>query len=117
MYLTARPEWLVGRTREFLEGHGFPPGIIHTTTWELGPVGNGGAAEFKTEELRMLAAKRLVPTFGFGNMPTDSEAYAAIPTVTNRFFYQIDGEFTGRRIESYEELLPQFARVAAVCKN
>ena len=117
MYLTARPEWLVGRTREFLDAHGFPPGIIHTTTWELGPVGNGGAAEFKTEELRMLAAKGLVPTFGFGNMPTDSVAYAAIPIVSNRFFYQIDGQFTGRRMESYNELVPEFTRAAAVCKK
>lgn len=117
MYLTARPEWLVGRTREFLDAHGFPPGIIHTTTWELGPVGNGGAAEFKTNELAMLAGKGLVPTYGFGNMPTDSEAYRAIPTVLNRIFYQIDGDFTGRRIESYEELVPQFTRAAAVCKR
>jgi hypothetical protein len=117
LYLTARPEWLVQRTREFLDAHGFPPGIIHTTTWELGAVASGGAAEFKTEELRMLAVKGLVPTFGFGNMPTDSQAYAGIPTVNNRFFYQIDGEFTGRRIESYEELLPQFGRVAAVCRK
>jgi len=118
MYLTARPEWLVQRTRDFLEEHGFPPGIIHTTAWELGPVGNGGAAAFKTEELRMLAAKGLVPTFGFGNMPTDSQAYAAaIPVVNNRFFYQISGEFTGRRMDTYDELLPELGRVAAVCKK
>jgi hypothetical protein len=117
MYLTARPEWLVGRTREFLDAHGFPPGIIHTTNWELGPIGNGGAAEFKTNELAMLAGKGLVPTYGFGNMPTDSEAYRAIPAAGNRIFYQIDGDFTGRRIESYQELVPQFTRAAAVCRK
>lgn len=117
LYLTARPEWLVQRTREFLDAHGFPPGIIHTTTWELGAVASGGAAAFKTEELAMLGAKGLVPTFGFGNMPTDSQAYAAIPAVNNRFFYQIIGDFTGRRIETYDELLPELGRVAAVCRK
>lgn len=119
LYLTARPEWLVQRTRDFLEERGFPPGIIHTTTWELGAVASGGAAAFKTEELRMLAAKGLVPTFGFGNKPTDSEAYATVPAlaVDNRFFYQISGEFTGRRIETYDELLPRFGRAAAVCRR
>ena len=47
----------------------------------------------------------------------DSEAYAALPVVNHRIFFQIDGEFTGRRIDSYEELLPEFARLAAACKR
>ena len=36
IYLTARPEWLVQRTRDFLEARGFPPGLVHTSTSALG---------------------------------------------------------------------------------
>ncbi|MFO0741667.1 MAG: phosphatidylinositol transfer protein [Labilithrix sp.] len=117
LYLTARPEWLVGRTREFLDQHGFPPGIIHTTASLIGPSAYGGAAQFKSGDLAQIATKGLVPAFGFGNKPTDSEAYAVIPDVSHRFFYQIDGEFTGRRIESYEDVLPQLTRLPAVCQK
>lgn len=118
LYLTARPEWLVERTRAFLDEHGFPPGIIHTTTWELGTLAADGAAPFKTDELAMLRAKGLVPAFGFGNKPTDSQAYGtAIPDLNNRFFYRISGDFTGRKINDYGELLPQFGRVAPVCQR
>lgn len=118
IYVTARPEWLVPRTREFLELHGFPPGIIHTSTSITGAGFGASAAAFKVDELRALAAKGLVPSFGFGNMPSDSDAYAsaAIEPADHRIFYQIDGDFTGKRIESYTELLPTFTALPAVCK-
>jgi len=119
IYVTARPEWLVPRTREFLELHGFPPGIIHTSTSITGAGFGSSAAAFKVDELRALAeAKGLVPSFGFGNMPSDSDAYASasIEPVDHRIFYQIDGAFTGKRIESYTELLPAFTALPAVCK-
>lgn len=115
-YLTARPEWLTQRTREFLEERGYPPGIIHTTTSFLGASSQGGAAAFKTAELAMLKAKGLVPTYGFGNKTTDAEAYAtAIPEPQNRVFYRLDAAFEGRGIQSYEELLPAFSSHARVC--
>lgn len=117
LYLTARPEWLVGRTREFLDAHGFPPGIIHTTASLVGPSSYGGAAEFKSGDLAQIATKGLVPAFGFGNKPTDSEAYGVIRDPQRRFFYQIDGEFTGRRIESYGDVLPELTQLPAACQR
>ncbi len=119
MYVTARPEWLVPRTRAFLELHGFPPGIIHTSTSITGAGFGASAAAFKVDELRALAdQKGLVPSFGFGNMPSDSDAYASasIEPADHRIFFRIDGDFTGKRIESYTELLPMFTALPAVCK-
>ncbi|QUS47085.1 hypothetical protein [Salmonella enterica] len=66
----------------------------------------------------MLAKKGLVPAFGFGNMPSDSDAYAAanIQPPDHRVFYQISGAFQGRRIESYNELLPGFQALPGACR-
>lgn len=119
LYLTARPEWLVQRTRDFLDAHGFPPGLVQTTTSYVGEYGtDGGAATFKTQALATIAQNAdLDPTFGFGNMPTDSTAYAtSIADPQKRIFYQISGAYTGKRIDSYTELLPQFAQLPAVCQ-
>jgi hypothetical protein len=116
MYLTARPEPLVNRTREFLDARGFPPGIIHTTNWELGTTLGDDAGTFKTKELAELKAKGLTPKFGFGNRATDSQAYAtSIADPNDRFFYQITEPFTGHKINDYGELLSQFQNTAPVC--
>jgi hypothetical protein len=117
MYLTARPEPLVGRTREFLAKHGYPPGIVHTSTSLIGAPGQGGAAAFKSGEIAMLAQRGLTPAYAFGNKGTDSQAYATIKPAANRFFYQIEGDFDGRRIESYTELVPGFEALAPVCRK
>jgi hypothetical protein len=45
MYVTARSEWLVGQTREFLEAYGYPPGIVHTTLGLTGATGQSAASE------------------------------------------------------------------------
>jgi hypothetical protein len=117
LYLTARPEFLVQHTRQFLVGHGFPPGVVHTTLTLTGATG-AGAAAYKTAELADLAGKGLVPTFAFGNTDTDAEAYenASIPAA-HRFFFQFtDTRFGGRRIEAYTELLGEFrALPSATC--
>jgi hypothetical protein len=117
MYLTARPEWLVQRTRDFLDKHGFPPGIVHTSTSLVGAGFGASAATFKSGELAMLAQKGLVPAFAFGNMPSDSDAYggANVQPADHRIFYQISGAFTGRRIESYTELVPGFEALPGAC--
>jgi hypothetical protein len=116
MYVTARPEWLVERTREFLAVHNFPAGIIHTTTGLTGEMG-AGAAAFKTGELAMLAGKGLVPAYGFGNTATDAEAYQnGGLQLTHRYFYQFtDSVYGGNRIEEYTELLPLFKGLTATC--
>ena len=117
MYLTARPEWLVERTREFLAAHGFPEGLVHTSTSIAGAGFGSAAATFKQTELGMLAKKGLIPSFGFGNMPSDSDAYASAKVPEqHRIFFQISGAFTGRRIDSYNELLPDFDKLNPVCE-
>lgn len=118
MYLTARPEWLGQRTRDVLAMNGFPPGIVHTTTSDTGAVG-GSASEFKTGELAVLKKRGMVPAFAFGNTETDAEAYdnGGIQPIDRRVFYQFDDTvFGGRRIESYTELLEEYAKEPdAVC--
>lgn len=117
VYLTARPEWLTGRTRELLDANGFPPGIVHTTLTSTGAIG-GSAVDYKSEELAMLAAKGLMPSFAFGNTDSDAEAYedAGIEEVT-RFFYQFDpATFGGKQIQSYTELLGELEELPTVCQ-
>jgi phosphatidate phosphatase PAH1 len=115
VYLTARPEWLAPRTHAFLDKHGFPPGIVQTSMSFTGAGIGGSAATYKKEALAGLAAKGLVPAYGFGNKSTDSDAYATIDPTDHRIFFQIDGAFTGRKIESYTELLPAFETLAPAC--
>lgn len=115
MYLTARPEWLTQRSRDFLKERGFPEGVVHTSTALIPSVG-GGASDFKSKEMALLAQKGLVPTFAFGNTSSDSTAYVSVVDPQNRIFYKIDGAYEGRRIEDYGELLPTFEALPAVCK-
>lgn len=110
MYLTARPEMLVPRTRAFLRAHGFPLGVVHTSPATFGAGMGASAAAFKKTELAALTALGLEPRFGFGNMPSDSEAYeAAGIDESRRIFYRIDGTYKGRRIESYDDLRAEFS--------
>lgn len=117
MYLTARPEWLVARTREFIETRGFPPGIIHTTLTFEG--GLGSAAEtYKTNELQMLEDKGLVPIWVFGNTESDAAAYdnAGISPLDHRVFYQFEDPAGGRTIQSYGELIDEFEALPDLCE-
>lgn len=115
MYLTARPEMLVPRTRAFLRAHGFPLGIVHTSPATFGAGMGASAAAFKKTELESLKAMGLQPTFGFGNMPSDSDAYdAAGIEESRRIFYRIDGSYKGRRIESYEDLRTELSALPSL---
>jgi hypothetical protein len=117
MYLTARPEWLHARTHAFLAEHGFPPGIVHTSTSPTGAGIGQGAATFKLAEMAMLAKKGLVPRYAFGNKESDSQAYASVQPAANRIFFKIDEPFNGRKIDAYTELLPGFNALPALCSN
>jgi hypothetical protein len=105
-YLTARPEWLTGRTRDFLAERGFPPGVVHTTLSKIGALGSE-ATSYKTAELGVVADRGLSVRYAFGNTASDGDAYeaAAVQPLDHRVFYQFDDEHGGRRIESYGELL------------
>lgn len=117
MYLTARPEFLGNRTYDFIEQRGLPPGIIHTTLTTTGATG-AEAVTYKTGELEALAARGLVPAWVFGNTDSDAEAYdnAGIMPLDHRIFFQFDDPFGGRRIESYQDLVPEFAALDPVCE-
>jgi len=118
MYLTARPEWLVGRTRQFVDTYGFPPGIVHTTLTLTGATG-ASAATYKTAELAGLTERGMLPAWAFGNTETDAEAYdsAGVMPIGQRVFYQFnDAIFGGRRIESYTELLAEVEALPSLCE-
>lgn len=110
LYLSARPDWLAPRTHELLDHHGFPPGIVRVTPHDRGAWG-AAAAEFKSSVLAELGAQGLVPSWGFGNKPSDTDAYerAGITPPSHRIFYRLDDAHGGRRIATYGELLPELA--------
>jgi hypothetical protein len=118
IYLTARPEFLVNHTRDFLrdrnrmDGRGdLPQGIVHTTLTLTGAV-NAAAEAFKKDELARLVAKGLKIQFGFGNRPSDVAAYTA-NNVPFRFFYEnLDTVFRAcTAIAQVQELPSPFATV------
>lgn len=117
-YMTARPEWLGARTRQFFEQYGFPRGIVHTTLTKSGALGSE-AATYKTNELKMIGDRGLVPTYAFGNTASDADAYfnAGIMPDDHRVFIQFDDTVhNGRRIEQYTELLGEADALPSVCK-
>jgi hypothetical protein len=118
MYLTARPEWLVKTSQDWIVAKGFPPGILHTTLVGGGATGPA-AAMFKTDELALLAQdKMLKPTYVIGNTNTDADAYnsAGIMPLANRIYFQYtDTAWNGRRIEAYSVLVPEFSMLPRVC--
>lgn len=117
VYLTARPEFLTDRTREFLAERGFPLGIVHTTTTLTGAL-NGAAAEFKSGELQRLKAHGLNIKWAFGNKDSDATAYqhASIDPKNQRVFLKLTDPNGGRRIEKYSDILPAVNDAKAVCK-
>ncbi len=117
LYLTARPEFLVGRTREFLAVHGFPPGIVHTTLGLTGALG-AAAVTYKATELEVMGGRGLLPAWAIGNSGSDADAYAqaAIGPAERRIFVQYDDvAHGGRRIDGYAELLPTFGALPNAC--
>ncbi|MBS2015174.1 MAG: phosphatidylinositol transfer protein [Deltaproteobacteria bacterium] len=109
IYLTARPEWLVPRTRAFLATNGFPEGVLVTMRTKTGSFGDHAAA-FKRGELGRLAATFEI-AWAFGNMPSDAAAYAsAVQDPKRRILYRLtDATYGCRRIESYAELATELA--------
>lgn len=117
-YMTARPEWLGARTRAFFEQYGFPRGIVHTTLTKSGALGDE-AATYKTNELKMIGDRGLVPTYAFGNTASDADAYfnAQVQPDDHRVFIQFDDTtHNGRRIEQYTELLGEAGALPTVCQ-
>lgn len=109
IYLTARPEWLVARTRAFLKENHFPEGVLVTKRDKSGALGHA-AAVYKKEELAKIAAAVRIH-WAFGNMPTDADAYATLLADPKRcVLYRFTDTAHGcRRIESYDDLVPEIS--------
>ncbi len=116
-YLTARPEWLTQKTREWLPLRGFPTGIVHTTLSKGGAL--TGADAYKTGELALLkSATGITPSYAFGNKDTDVTAYtnAKIEPASNCFYFQLEGDAKGGTVHSdYAKLVPTFSALPATC--
>ncbi len=115
-YLTARPEWLTQRTREFLDTRGFPPGIVHTTLSQTGALG-ASATSYKSGELAWVKSKGAAIEFAIGNQASDADAYDAanVMPLQHRIFFQLDDKHGGRRINAWSELLGDFDQLAPYC--
>lgn len=115
-YLTARADLDADRTREFIRARELPEGIIHTTHLVVGLFGRPAAA-FKVEELDFQKQRGLEAAFGFGNQKSDADAYdrAGIPSRQRFFFEYDDTDHGGRRIDSYETLIPEITALDSTC--
>jgi hypothetical protein len=116
-YLTARPEWLVARTREFLTTEKFPPGLLHTTLGAFIGATGEPAARYKTAELAALTGRGLVPALLIGNTDTDAQAYQSTGAARDKrlFFRFTDDVHMGRRFEAYGDLLTELAALPPRC--
>jgi hypothetical protein len=116
-YLTARPAFLMSNTREWLNSRGFPPGTIHTTTLKAGATGEAAAA-FKVTELALLKKNTgVVPSYAFGNKPSDVKAFATSGIAAeNSYFYKIEGDTTGAKVNTdYRTLVPMAQAAPSLC--
>lgn len=104
LYLTARAENLLQRTRDFLAKENFPAGIVETSNAKLLGINGDEAIAYKTEALQRLRDRGFVLAYGFGNTDVDDGAFANadIPT-SNRFFMKYDAH-AGQTIEDYRDL-------------
>lgn len=106
-YLTARPEWMMPLSREWLPMRGFPPGVLHTTLSKAGALG-GAAVDYKSGELAwLLAHTGIVPSYGFGNKDSDVEAYVNGGIEPSRcYYFELDGDLQGgNNHDDYESLV------------
>jgi hypothetical protein len=116
-YLTARPEFLGGRTQAWLAERGFPPGISHTTLSLTGASGSEATA-YKLAELNAL--EKILgypPSFAFGNKDTDVAAYvqAGIDPAQS-YYFELSGDAQGGVIHNdYTALVPTFEALNSLC--
>lgn len=106
-YLTARPEWLGASSRDWLQLKDFPPGVLTTTPYKSGAIGDR-AMQFKIDEINLVKEKtKLVPSFAFGNKPSDVQAFAEVGIPPDRsYYFKLGGDLAGGHSHSdYTRLL------------
>jgi phosphatidate phosphatase PAH1 len=76
VYLTGRPYWLTGKTRDWLSAGGFARGALHTTDSNSEALpSESGAGAYKLAFLDGLTAQGFVLDQAYGNANTDVFAY------------------------------------------
>lgn len=95
VYMTGRPYWLAGLTRNWLEAQGCAPGHLHTTdrSRDARPT-EGGVGEFKRDYLKELLAAGYKLDYVYGNAESDVFAYAEAGIAPDRT--HIIGEHGGK---------------------
>jgi hypothetical protein len=78
MYLTGRPDWLTGKSREWLSTLGFAPGPLRVTdsNTQILPL-DDSVGDFKKGVLESLRDAGYIVDFAYGNAETDIYAYLA----------------------------------------
>jgi phosphatidate phosphatase PAH1 len=77
VFLTGRPYWLTGKTRDWLASGGFALGPLHVTDTNSEAIpATGGVGAFKRAYLLSLVAAGFVLDEAYGNATTDVYAYA-----------------------------------------
>lgn len=105
-YLTARPEFLHKRTRDFLKEKGFPGGVLRTSSKGLIGLKGEPAVDYKSQAMFDLQDRGFKLVVAFGNTDSDAEAFYNTGLSADRRFllkYQ-DEAFGGTTIDSYEGL-------------
>lgn len=76
VYLTGRPYWLTGQTRDWIANLGFAPGPLHVTdSNEEAVPAESGVGAYKLAWLQGLRTQGYVIDFAYGNATTDIYAY------------------------------------------
>ncbi len=117
-YLTARPEWLVARTHQWVRERGLPPGLVHTMLNLTGGTG-APAFTFKRDELLILRSRLGHPVdYAFGNTDTDAQAYdAAGIAPANAYYYRFTGDRRGGQLNNdYRALVAPLSAGARYCR-
>lgn len=111
-YLTARPEWLMPATRQWLKEKNFPKGAIHTTDSKIGAQGEAAIA-FKKAQIALLKAQTgITPSYAFGNKQSDVDAFgeSGIPAA-NSYYFDLKGDAKGGKIhKDYRKLVPELSK-------
>ncbi|MBI5610893.1 MAG: hypothetical protein HY902_18585 [Deltaproteobacteria bacterium] len=117
LYLTGRPQIYNRYSRNWLDTHNLPLGVVRLTD-DVGDVvpSESGVQEFKTQVLKdLLASHAAVLKAGHGNAVTDIGAYqaAGIPNADLWIVGPHAGEQGSAKVVSYTKLLPTLAKYPA----
>jgi hypothetical protein len=107
IYLSARTESELNRTRMFLSARGFPPGLMRTSQGN-GLIGLSGsdAVGYKASEIDLLQRHGFKVALGIGNTDTDARAYQQTGVAKNLLYGADAGKpYGAQRFDAYASLV------------